>query len=127
MLDKTFQKGGSLYITNVIKTAVANGERTATVTGNLEIDMAIRIPSDFTLILDGCHLKMADGCYSNMFVNEHHDTDIGRTTSGTDRNIVISGKNGAILDGGEYNGLSEKTQLQNGMPPYLEKQFDFIY
>lgn len=27
------------------------------------------------------------------------------------------GKNGAVLDGGVYNGLSEKTQLQNGLPP----------
>ncbi len=61
---------GSEHITALINEAVTNGKRTATVTGNYEIDTAIRIPSDFTLVLNGCHLKMADGVYSNMFVNK---------------------------------------------------------
>jgi len=112
-----FIKNGSEYICALINDAVSGGNRTATVTGNYEIDTAIRIPSDFTLVLDGCHFKMASGVYSNMFVNEHHGTEIGKTTDGTDRNIKIIGKNGALLDGGEYNGLSEKTQRQNGLPP----------
>lgn len=116
-LDKSFCSGGHDYICGLIDEAIENGSRTATVRGNWEIDTAIRLPSNFTLILDNCHLRMASGCYSNMFVNEHHDTDIGRTVEGTDRNISIIGKGEAILDGGEYNGLSEKTQLVNGMPP----------
>ena len=85
--------------------------------GNWLVDSAIRIPSNFTLILESCHLKSADGCYSNIFVNEHHDTSLGRTVAGTDRNISIIGRGGAILDGGNYNGLSEKTQLKDGLPP----------
>ncbi len=112
-----FLSNGSEYITQLINNAVAKGEHTATVVGNYEIDTAVKIPSDFTLVLDGCYLKMADGCYSNMFVNIYHDTEIGKTTAGTDRNIKIIGKNRAVLDGGKYNGLSEKTQLQNGLPP----------
>ena len=60
---------------------------------------------------------MKDKVYANMFVNEHHGTDFGKTKEGTDRNIKIIGKNGAILDGGIYNGLSEITQNQNGLPP----------
>jgi polygalacturonase len=52
-----------------------------------------------------------------MFVNEHHDTEIGKTVDGTDSNISIIGRGEAILDGGKYNGLSEKTQLINGLPP----------
>lgn len=116
MCSKTFQIGGADFINKKIAEAVSNNTRTATVTGNWIIDTAVRIPSDFTLVLDGCHLKMADGCYSNMFVNEKHDTEIGRTIEGADRNITIIGKNGAIMDGGKYNGLSEKTQLKNGLP-----------
>ncbi|MBR4072448.1 MAG: hypothetical protein IKK24_00780, partial [Clostridia bacterium] len=85
--------------------------------GNWEINSAIRIPSNFSLVLDGCHLRMADNTYSNLFVNEHHDTKIGKTIAGTDRNISIIGKNGAVLDGGKYNGLSERNHSQNGMPP----------
>ena len=114
---EAFQKNGSQYIESLIKGAVADGSRTAVVTGNWLIGTAIRIPSDFVLILDGCHLKMTDGCFSNLFVNEHHDTPVGRTLAGTDRNIRILGRNGAILDGGNYNGLSEKNQGRDGMPP----------
>ena len=114
---KSYYPNGTKYIINLIDEAIRNGSRTSTVKGDFIIDEVIRIPSDFTLILDGCHLKMADGCYYNMFVNEHHDTKKGRTKNGTDHNITILGRNGAILDGGEYNGLSEKTQLKNGLPP----------
>ncbi len=117
MLHHHFQAGGSDYINQMIDIAVKNRTRNAIITGNWEISSAIRIPSDFTLILDSCHLRMADGCYSNLFVNEHHDTPLGRTTAGTDRNISIIGRGKAILDGGTYNGLSEKTQCQNGLPP----------
>ncbi|MBQ3490004.1 MAG: hypothetical protein IJA86_05405 [Clostridia bacterium] len=117
MICHTFELNGSKYITALIEEAVKNKTRTAAVHGNWIIDTAIRIPSNFTLILENCHLRMADNCFSNLFVNEHHDTELGRTTAGTDRNISIIGRGEAILDGGEYNGLSEKTQLKDGMPP----------
>jgi len=117
MEEKIFIQGGSEYITGLIEKAVADGTRTAVVSGNHIIDTAVRIPCDFTLVLDGCHLKMADGCFSNMFVNEHHDTLVGRTVEGTDRNIKILGKNNAVLDGGKYNGLHEKNAGREGRPP----------
>jgi hypothetical protein len=116
MNDITFEKNGSEIIKTLIEDSVNDGSRTATVTGSYEIESAIRIPPDFTLILENCHLKMANGVYDNMFVNEHHGTDIGRTVAGRDKNISILGRGEAILDGGEYNGLSEKTQLTNGLP-----------
>lgn len=116
-MKPSFTPGGVAHIRALIDRAIQNESRTATVTGNWEIDEAIRLPSNFTLILDGCHLRLADGCFTNLFVNEHHGTELGRTVAGTDRNISILGRNGAILDGGNYNGLSEKTQNQNGMPP----------
>lgn len=112
-----FLKNGSEYISGLIADAVKNGHRTVTVTGNYEIDSSVRLPSDFELVLEDCHLRMADGVYDNMFVNEHHGTSVGRTVAGTDRNIRITGKGVAILDGGNYNGLSEKNHLTNGLPP----------
>ena len=114
---KQFSQDGFSHITQAIHTALEAGENVAVITGDWEVDRAIRLPSNFTLELDGCHLRMADGCYSNMFVNEQHDTEEGRTIEGTDRNISILGKNGAILDGGHYNGLSERNHRTNGLPP----------
>lgn len=117
MEKQIFRENGSQYIQELISIALEKGEKTAMVSEDFEINTAIRIPSDFTLVLDGCHLKMADGCYSNMFVNEHHDTEIGRTVDGTDHNISIIGKNNPILDGGKYNGLCEKNHSKDGLPP----------
>ncbi len=125
-MKQLFQKHGSEHITSLIRAATENGSRTATVSGAWEIDTAIRLPSDFTLILQDCHLRMADGCFSNMFVNEHHGTEIGRTHNGTDHNIAVIGKGRAILDGGEYNGLSESTQMRDGMPPIWKTIFCFL-
>ena len=112
-----FIKGGSAYILSKIEEAINDESRTATISGNWEISEAIRLPSNFTLILENAHLQMADGVYSNMFVNENHGKEVGRGADGTDRNISIIGKGTAVLDGGKYNGLSEKNQSQNGLPP----------
>jgi len=117
MKNIKFSKGGSAYISTKIEEAVKDQSRTVIISGNWEIDEAIRLPSNFTLILEDAHLRMADDVYSNMFVNEHHGTDIGNTVNGTDRNISVIGRGMAILDGGKYNDLSEINQLQNGLPP----------
>ena len=116
----TLQKNGTKHIQMLIDTGVANGTNEARVFGDWEIESEIRIPSNFTLYLDGCHLVMADGVYSNMFVNKNHGTDIGRTIDGTDKNIKIIGLNNPILDGGNYNGLSEKTHSKNGLPHIMK-------
>ena len=112
-----FSINGTKYINSLIRKAIEDGSRTATVSGNLIISEAVRLPSNFTLILADCHLRLADGCYSNMFVNENQGTDIGRTPAGTDHNISIIGRGRAILDGGEYNGLSESSyKLDSSIP-----------
>lgn len=116
-MKQEFLLQGSEYITGKIEEAVQNESRNATISGNWIIDTAVRIPSNFTLILEDCHLRLSNGCYSNIFVNEHHETEIGKTMEGTDSNISIIGRGKAILDGGEYNGLSERTHMQNGLPP----------
>ncbi len=115
-MEKIFQEGGSKHITALIEKSIEDGSRTATVSGNWLIEYAVALPSNFTLILDNCHLKMTDCVYSNMFINEHLETEIGRTAAGRDRNIAILGRGEAILDGGTYNGLSESNSGQNGMP-----------
>ena len=117
MENTYFNPQGSEHIESLIRDAVENESRTATVSGNWIIDSAIRIPSNFTLILDDCHLRLADGSYTNMFVNEHHDTELGRTLAGRDYNISLIGRGRAILDGGEYNGLSERNHSKDGLPP----------
>ncbi len=50
-------------------------------------------------------------------MNEHNETEIGKTTKGTDRNISIIGRGRAILDGGEYNGLGERTPADERPAP----------
>jgi len=117
MFKGGFITGGTEYIQSKIAEAVENETRTARISGKRIIESAVRIPSNFTLILEDCHLIMADGVYSNMFVNEHHDTDEGRTVAGTDYNISIIGRGMAILDGGEYNGLHERNAGKDGLPP----------
>ncbi|MBR6772715.1 MAG: hypothetical protein IKM29_04915 [Clostridia bacterium] len=113
----SFDPNGTEYITGLIAKAKSCGENFAVVTGAWEISSAVRIPSDFTIVLDGCHLKMADGVFDNMFVNCSSGTSEGRTLAGRDRNISIVGKNSPVLDGGNYNGLSERTANKNGLPP----------
>lgn len=108
-----FQVGGTAHIQGLIDAAVADGTRTATITGNWDIESHIVVPANFNLIFDGCYLKMADDTFDNMFINEHHKSN---TMAETDKNIRMIGKNGAILDGGTYNGLSEANSNKDGWP-----------
>ena len=114
---KKFIKDGHEHIRALISAAVADGSRRAIVRGAYEIAEAVKIPSDFELVLEDCHLRMADGVYDNMFVNEHHGTELGMSEAGRDHGISIIGRGEAILDGGNYNGLSERNHSRDGMPP----------
>ena len=66
VMADNFCKNGTAHIRNLIAEGIKNNTRTATVTGKWEIDEAILIPSDFTLCLEGCHLRMADTAFDNM-------------------------------------------------------------
>ena len=92
MSEKIYQKNGTEYVTSKIRCALDDGSRTAVISGCWEIDREIRLPSNFTLILENCNLRMSDGSFCNMFVNENHGTDSGRTPAGTDRNISIGAR-----------------------------------
>lgn len=99
-----FNENGGAWVQGLIQEAVARGDRFCTVTGNWEMEQTVRIPSDFALILDNCHLRQADGVICNMFTNEHLEEN------GDDFDITIEGRGRVILDGGEPNGLNERTR-----------------
>ncbi len=111
-----FLANGGSHIEKMIKKALSEGKKQVKITGDWLIERTVRIPSDFTVVLEDCHLRMADNTFCNMFVNENCRTEKGKTINGTDRNIKIIGLGRAILDGGEYNGLSEKNSEKDGRP-----------
>lgn len=80
------------------------------------IDRTVFLPSDIEIVLDNAHLRLADGAFCNMFSNENITKDISHTPAGEQKNITLRGIGNAILDGGTYNGLSEKNSLQDGRP-----------
>ena len=81
-----------------------------------EIEKTIKLPSDITLVLDNCYLKMADDTICNMITNENCRTPLGNKQEGTQKNIVIEGRGRAVLDGGKYNGLHEENYKDFGGP-----------
>lgn len=111
-----YKKNGGAEINAAISGALQDGSRTAYVTGSFEIEQPIVLPSDFTLILENCHLRMADNTFCNMFTNAARLSDHAHTVEGGDRNIVIEGHGRVVLDGGTYNGLSERNHSKDGRP-----------
>ncbi len=57
------------------------------------------------MILDDCHLTLAEGIYENIFRNENMYTDIGLKLKGAQHGIRIIGRGEAVLDGGKGNDL----------------------
>lgn len=80
------------------------------------VEDTISLPSDMTVILDGCHIRMADGVIATMFMNSAARTPEGNTAQGKQKRIRILGKSGAVLDGGNPNALNEQTSKTNGLP-----------
>ena len=72
------------------------------------IDKTILLPSDMTVILDNCHLRLGDGVRENIFRNKNAWTDVGRTQEGEQNDIRVIGIGNAVLDGGKPNGLCEQ-------------------
>ena len=103
-------------IQNTIDFAAENGVGTVRIprdnarTGKpvWNVDRAVLLPDDLTVELDGAHLRLADGVRDNIFRNRNAGTACGATLAGEQHDIRLVGKNGAMLDGGEPNGMSEK-------------------
>ncbi len=111
---KTFIENGAAIIQQEIDTAVKEGRHEITVTGNYEIEEAIVIPSHFTVRLKDCHLRQKDGVYANVFTNASTVQE-ERTVAKRDYGIRIIGEGYAVLDGGEFNGLTERNWREKGI------------
>ena len=126
VLVRLYSGGDSAAINRLVEAACAPGgsrrvvlpnRNPASVDGAYHIGATIFLPSDFTLVLDGSRLVMEPDAFCNMFANRRAYTPAGRSSAGTDRNISIEGRNGAVLDGGFYNGLNEAKGGKDGWPP----------
>lgn len=83
------------------------------------IDTAVLLPSDMTILLDGCYIRMADDTRDNFFRNSNCWTEEGRTLAGEQHDIRILGRGRAVLDGGKPNGMCEQLIRDNpGKFPY---------
>lgn len=91
------------------------------------IDKAILLPSNITIVLEDCHLTLAEGIYDNIFRNKNMYTDISRRAEGRQTGIRIIGEGDAILDGGRGNDLRERTSEQDGRPNIRFNHFVFLH
>ncbi len=83
------------------------------------ITKAIELHSGSVVILKNSHLRLDDGVYCNIFKNSNGCTELAKTPSGRQFDIRITGIGNAVLDGGNHNGLTEKTQHKNGLPSII--------
>ena len=83
------------------------------------ITKAIKLPSDFLLVLDNCFMQMADDVVGGFFKSENLFTECGTDPDATMHNIHIRGEGYAVLDGGKPTLLNEETQFDLGVPVRL--------
>ncbi len=67
-----------------------------------ELESSILLPDNFTLLLDNCYIRMADGTFCNAICNKNCYAE--HTEENIQHNIYIKGIGHAVLDGGNYNG-----------------------
>lgn len=72
-----------------------------------DIDKAIKLHNESTLILQNAHLRLADGAACNMFTNKNARTECALKDEGKQNNIHIMGIGKAVLDGGIHNQMYE--------------------
>ena len=109
----------SLAITTAIQAALRTGVNCIRIPKKdpyWNIESAILLPSNITVYLDDCVLRLADGVFDNIFRNENMYKEETYTTDGEQKNIRIIGLGHPVLDGGIHNGLTERTSNKNGMP-----------
>lgn len=87
------------------------------------IEETIVLPSDIEILIDDAHLVLAEGKYLNMFTTGSPERN---TAADETKNVTLRGRGNAILDGGIYNGLSEKNSLQDGKP-HISKNTTLLF
>lgn len=126
--NETIRETDSKSIRAAIALAVENGTRRVRIPRQNErtgedlwtIDETVVLPSDIEILIDDAYLVLAAGKYLNMFVTGDPLCEEGRTAAGETRNVTLHGRGQAVLDGGIYNGLSEKNSEQNGLPHIIK-------
>jgi len=119
-----FAENDALTIQNAIAAAEKDGCRKLriprynlrTKKNEWRIDRAIRIPSDFTVVLDNCYMVQETGIYDRMFTNANSNKPENLTAEAEQHDITLIGEGNVILDGGVHNHLLEKTTLRYGLP-----------
>lgn len=119
-----FDENDALTIQNAIAAAVKDGCRKVVIPrynlraqkNEWRIDRAIRIPSDFTILLDNCYMVQETGIYDHMFCNEMAHLPENQTINAEQHDITLMGVGNVILDGGVHNHLLEKTGNRYGLP-----------
>ena len=104
------------YIQNLIDCAITNGQPSVTIpsvnpadgSALYRIGDAVVLPSNITVYLDNCTLRLNDDSLCNFFMSEGC---YNSSMSADDEleNIKIIGIGNAVLDGGVHNGVTEKT------------------
>ena len=109
----------SVYIQGLIDSAVSGADGIKSVTiprvnpndpkgGSVyTLSHAIELPSNTTVKLDNCTLRLNDGVLCNIFVSQGC-YDASMTSAQELRNISVIGIGNAVLDGGTHNGVTEK-------------------
>ncbi len=110
------------YIQNLVDTAVAGADGIKVVevpevnpadgTNLYQIGTTIELPSNTTVILNNCTLRLNDGVLCNIFASEGLHI---RNQKAADElhNIKITGLGNATLDGGNHNGVTETSGTGN--------------
>ena len=81
------------------------------------VDKAVLLPDEMEVVLDNCYIRQADGSFDNVFRNENMAELPGvKPPARQQHGIRIRGVGNAVIDGGNPNGLTEKTSNKNGFP-----------
>ena len=90
------------------------------------ITETIKLPSDFTVVLEDCFMQMADDVVGGFFKSENLFTEWGNDPNKKLHNIHIRGEGHPVLDGGRPTMLNEGTQKDIGIPVRLNSPIFFM-
>ena len=81
-----------------------------------DVEKAVRVPSNMTIVFLHAYLRLADFSYENMFINSRAYESEGRCIAHEEHDLTFTGIGDAVLDGGLHNGLLEKNCNLYGFP-----------
>lgn len=83
------------------------------------VSEAVKLPSNTTMLIDGCKIKLADHIFDNIIRSDNFEIDEANPNSYVKKllpiqNIKVIGMNGATVEGAEnfYEGVNPKTGVK---------------